>query len=215
VAGGAVLIVAFAARPRRAVAPEPPLSRSLARRLRRAFPRGILGRHVAGALLVFLLAAGAWSAHEARTDVVTSLVVVRDPSAADGERAAAPGQALPRTLQIGSLGLLPTVAILEPASDGIRIGAPTASIAPWSVAQIEVHQVGGPTVGLQDDHVSVWRYPAVLPDAATVWLHHAAPGSPDLALAGLCALAGYAWFRLLGVANRPVARWLGIREGWL
>lgn len=211
---GAGLLLALLV-PRGKRRPRPAMDRAFARPLRRAFPRGILGRHLGFALLALLALASIWSAHQARADVPTSLVVVQDPSAADPYRAAPPGGSLPRTLQVGSLGLLPTLAVLEPGTPGIAVPERVTHVASWSTARVEVREVAGPDVGHQQDAVQVWRYPDVLPTRVTLALHDAAPGSPDVALGALCALGGYAWYRVLAIGPRPVARWLGLREGWL
>ncbi|GEM_PF-3733011 len=214
-AGGALLVLSAMARPRRRAPPSRPLPRGFLRGMRRAFPRGVLGRHVALALLLLLAGAGAWSAHQARTDVALSMVVVQDPGAADPYRSAPPGGALDRQLQVGSLGILPTTVIVEPGSPRVAVPDPAGGVAAWSTTAMTAKEIAGPSTGYQEDSVHVWRYPALLPRDIIVALHRAAPGSPDLVLAGLCALAGALWFRALGVADRPVGRWLGIREEWI
>lgn len=212
----AAVALAAAALVARPAPPRPaPRSRALDRLLRRALPRGILGRHLGLALLVLLLASAAWSARASRTELPVTLVVVQDPTAADGARAAAPGDAVPRDVRVGSLGLLPTLVLIESGSPGVRADAAPTSVAPWRTVVLTARQVAGDEVGLQGDVVVVQRYPDVLPTEWTLALHRAMPGSPHFALAGLFALAGWAWLRMLGLADVPIGAWLGLREGWL
>lgn len=190
------------------------VSPRLQRFLRRAFPRGILGRHLGLALLLLLLASMAWTAAHARVDVVTTLVVVESPGAADTVRAAAPGGELAREIRVGSLGIVPTIAILDPP-DRMRADERSVVLAPASTTTTVVHQRAGDAIGLQEDALAIWRYPAFLPSDAMIAMHEAAPGSPYILLAGVVSAVGYAWFALLRIGSLPVGRFLRIREGWL
>lgn len=183
--------------------------------LRRLFPRGILGRHVAIALLLVLLMATSWGAAHARSDVELTMVVVRDPGAADDVRAAAPGGSLARVIEVRALGLLPTYAFLEAGSERLEVPDAGARIGAGGVARFEAREHAGAQSGLQSDTLHVWRYPALLPLAPTQALHDAAPGAPYLLLGGALGLAGALWFAALRIGRLPVGRMLGVQEDWL
>jgi len=191
------------------------MPRALRQALRRAFPRGILGRHLGLALLLVLVASTAWAASQARADVPLGLVVVKDPTAADGVRAAAPGGSISREVQVGALGFLPTIVILEPASDRLLAPEPTAQIAARAVARLPVEHRAGDTVGYHEDALHLWRYPALMPAPIIIAMHGLAPGMPYAAVGAALAGIGAVWFWALGVARLPVGRLLGMREGWL
>lgn len=193
-------------------APRRPWSRRL---LRRAFPRGVLGRHLAAAFLLLVVATSAWAAWQARTEVPMHVIVVREPTAADGLRAGAPGDVLEREIRVGSLGMIPTLAVLDPGTPRVNTDGAHARLGPWSREDVRVHETAGSDVGVQEDSVVAWRYPALLPDAWTLRLHAAMPGLPFVLLGLLAALAGWVWLRLLGVMDLPVGRWVGLQEGWL
>ncbi|HVL46928.1 MAG TPA: S26 family signal peptidase [Candidatus Thermoplasmatota archaeon] len=181
----------------------------LERALSRLFPYGILGKHVAIGLFVVLLAATAYGAASARREVPTHVVVVADPSSGDGIRAGAQGQVLDRKVSLGSLGFLPTTAILEAGSPGIVAPMGTRHVPPWTRVEMPYQLVAGERVGLQEETVLVYRYPAAFPEFLTRAMHDTFPGSPYFALASLFAAAGAAWVRALGVWNRPVGREFG------
>lgn len=183
--------------------------------LRRAFPRGVRGRHLGAALLLILLASTTWAAVHARGELDVTLVVVSDPAAADGIRAAAPGDLLPREIRIGALGILPTVVVVEPGSERVRAFDETATLRPLATTTVRVEQQADAQVGLQEDDVHLWRYPAILPASAIRAMHDILPGLPYAALGLGLAGVGGAWYASLGIARLPVARMLGIREDWL
>jgi signal peptidase I len=196
---------------------EPPRRASRARQalLRRLFPRGVLGWHVGLALLALLAVSVALSLHAAHTDAKLDLVVVGEKQVADGQRAFAPGASTPRVVDVAGFALFPTVAIVEPASPHLRLdGARDMVIAPRGTATVPATQTAGERAGLQSDGVSVWRYPAFLPEAWIVALHDAMPGLPDLVLGALLALAGAAWLAASGLLSRSVGSSLGLREAW-
>lgn len=207
-------IPAFSGKRKRALPPRLSLRQRVA--LRRLFPRGILGRHVAFALLVLVLASLLVAYSQARFEVATNIIVLQDASAGDGTRAAGPGVELPRDIDVAALGFLPTIAIVDPEEGGrVRVGNAGTFLGPGEEAKVEVWQRAGDVVGLQQDAVPVWRYPAILPTGAMVALHEAAPGSPYALLGALILGAGYVWMRLLRISTLPVARTLGIQEEWL
>jgi hypothetical protein len=143
------------------------------------------------------------------------MVIVVDPTSADGVRAAAQGGSLDRTIEVDGLALLPTPAILDPGNARVTIdGERSASLAPRASAQLVATQTAEAPSGVQEDSVEVWRYPALLPRDAMLALHDAAPGSPYFAIAAVAAAIGALWFRALGVARLPVGKLLGAREDW-
>lgn len=182
--------------------------------LRRLLPRGILGRHVAVALLLVVLASTIVAGANAEHEVTTTLISLQDPSAADDTRATGPGGELRRDVDVASLGWMPTVVIVD-TTEHVRATHETTRLAPNERAKIEIWQRAGDVVGIQEDTVSVWRYPAVLPASMLLALHHAVPGSPYVALGLLLIALGAAWFAYLRVQTLPVARTLGIQEEWL
>jgi signal peptidase len=183
--------------------------------LRRVLPRGVLGRHVALGLLVLLCASTAWAAWQARSDAHVSVIVADDPVNADGARVTTPGARVERTLTVPGLGWLPTLVILDPATPHVDTHGAHQRLGPWASADVLVHEVGGERVGLQQDAVAVWRYPAVFPEPWTLAMHRALPGSPDLALGLLVLVPGAVWYARLRIDQRPVGAWLGLQEGWL
>lgn len=195
--------------------PSKPLPRRVQRALRRRLPRGILGRHVALALLLVVMGAAAWASAGAATDVPSTMVVVRDGATSDGTRALGSGQVVERELRVGSLGPLPTVALLEARTEHVRVLTREVQVPAWSHAPGAFEQEGGREPGVQEDVVRVWRYPRLLPTEVLVGLHGAAPGSPYALLAAGFAAAGWTWVRLSGIGRVPVGRWFGMREGWL
>lgn len=197
--------------------PEPPARGSprLRRLLRRLAPRGILGSHVALGLALAILGAGLWAGHQAHTEVTTTLIVVQDPAAGDTIRAAAPGNSLSREVRLGSLGLLPTLALVEPASERMSADGEPVRIGAWATTSVRIEQTAGESIGVQEDSVVVWRYPRLMPDSLTLALHAKMAGAPYLALAAAFAAASWWSIRLMGLARMPVGRWLGLREGWL
>lgn len=195
--------------------PLAPEGAGMRRWLRRHLPHGVLGRHVASALLVTMLLASAHAASRAATEVEVAVVVVKDPRVADGVKAVAPGGVASREAEVGSLGFLPTMVVVEPGTANVRVPVPVQGIGSWASTTVAYEIQAGGSHGVQREQVVVWRYPAVLPDAWTESLHDRAPGSPYFAVAALLGLAGSAWFRLLGLTNLPVGRWLGMREEWL
>lgn len=211
----ALAAIAGAFAPAARPAPRAPSAPRWRRLLRRAFPRGILGRHVGAALLVLVLASGAWAGSRASDEIVSSFVVVDNPLVADGERAAAPGGHVTRSLRVGSLGLLPTLVVVEGGSDRVQPHEGSRRLGVWESATISYNQRAGRATGAQEDLVLVTRYPAFLPDEATLALHDLRPGLPHLAIsAGLAAIL-WGWLSLLGIMRMPVGRWLGAEEGWL
>lgn len=190
----------------------PPTAR---RALRRALPRGLLGRHLGLALLVVLLASTAWAAAHARVEVPLNLVVVGDPTAADGIRAAAPGQSIARDVQVGSLGLLPAVVVLESGSSRLVATDGHATAPSRELVSLRVEQTAGDASGLQEDALHIWRYPALLPTATILALHDVAPGLPYAALAAIAGALGALWFHALGIGPLPVGRMVGLKEDWL
>lgn len=196
--------------------PRPPLRLppTLQRRLRRALPRGVLGRHLALALLLVLVASAAWAAAHARVELPLNLVVVEEPSAADGIRAAAPGQSIVRDVQVGSLGLLPAVVVLDSESARLVPLDDHARAPSRALVTLRVEQTAGDASGLQEDVLHLWRYPALMPTKAILFLHGIAPGLPYAALAAAAGLVGALWFRALGVGPLPVGRMIGLREDW-
>lgn len=205
-------VPAFLARGKRELPSRMPLRTRVA--LRRLLPRGVLGRHVAIVLAAVVLASSLLAAANARHDVVSTMIVLQDPSAADEMRAAGPGMELRRAIDVSSLALFPTVVLLEGDPSRVRVQEP-ALLRPNVRSTVEVWQRGGDVVGLQEDVVGVWRYPAFLPPRAIVGLHEAAPGSPYLLLGALVVAAGAAWLARLRIGTLPVARTLGLREDWL
>lgn len=212
-AAASALLGALLRRPRL-----PPTSLSRAARvrrsaLRRLFPRGILGRHVAVALLVLLVATTAWGAAHARSDVLVQTVVVQDASSADGVRAAAKGGTIDREIEVGGFGYLPTVVVLD-AGGRTEALRDVDVVAPGAQAHVRVRVHASDEAGLQEDVVHAWRYPALLPQDAILALHRVVPGLPSFAPAVALGLVGTAWFALLGVSRLPVGRMLGLQEDW-
>lgn len=183
--------------------------------LRRVFPRGVRGRHLGAALLATLVLSTAWAAVQSRDELSVALVVVSDARAADGTRAGAPGDVLERELRVGALGIMPTVVILEPVGDRMRTPDEATRLGPLGTAIVRVDQVAGEEVGLQEDGVRVWRYPAVFPASAIRVMHETLPGLPYVAFGAIVASIGAAWFAALGMARMPVGRMIGLREDWL
>jgi signal peptidase len=191
-----------------------PMSRRVQAVLRHAFPRGILGKHVGWVLLIVVFVSTAWVAAHARSDVEVTIVVVDDEATADTVRAAALGGALPRDIEVRSLGSLPTRAYVAGDQQHIEAVDQEVSIAPRATAVLRVMQRAQGDPGLQTDTVEVWRYPAFLPHATLTALHDLAPGAPYFAFAALAGLAGATWFGTMGIARLPVGRMLGVREDW-
>lgn len=206
-------VPALFTRPKRRLPTRIPLRARVA--LRRLLPRGVLGRHVALALLVVVVASTVVGAANARQVVTASMIVLQDPSAADDTRATGRGGELVRDIPVASLGYFPTVAIIEPDSDAILPIDESVALGPAGEATMKVRQRAGEEVGIQDDAVPVWRYPAILPMSAIVALHDLAPGLPYVALGFMLVAMGGAWFAALRIRTLPVARTLGIREDWL
>lgn len=181
--------------------------------LRRVFPRGVRGRHLGVALLALLVFSTIWAAVYSRDELSVQLVVVNDPHAADGARAGAPGDALARDLRIGALGVIPTLAILE-GSDRVIAPEGATRLGPLATTVLTVQEIAGDDVGLQEDRVQVWRYPAMFPSNAILAMHEAMPGLPYVAFGIVVALVGSLWFTAFGFARMPVGRMIGIREDW-
>lgn len=194
-------------------APRPLPSLRAQRLLRRALPRGILGRHLAIALVLLALASGSYGAMRADAVFDVQMVVVAD-ARAGGDRSAPAGGTLAREVEIGSLGPLPTQAFLEPGSPRLAVEGGALGMAPMTRARAPVWQTAGPDVGLQADPLHVWRYPAVMPATWTHALHRALPGSPYLVMGGALALLGILSVRGLGIFDVPIGGWLGAREDW-
>lgn len=211
----ALAALAGAIAPPRRAAPRAPSTPRWRRLARRAFPRGILGRHVGLALMVALLLTGVWAGARATSVVPSTMVVVQDPGAGDPVRAAPAGGHVTRELRVGSLGLLPTLVIVEPGTHRVRPLQDEAHLPVWSTTIVAYEQTAGPRVGVQEDAVLVTRYPAILPDEATLALHRAQPGLPNVVLAVAFAAILWTWLSLLGIMRLPVGRWLGLQEGWL
>lgn len=181
--------------PRPAVRPRPRRSRgALARRL---LPRGILVRHAALAACVLLAAVGGALVAHAKTEASMSLVVTADPPAGQ-VRSTIPGGSVPREFELAGFRLLPTALVLEP---GARVGLAEndriLDLAPGEARRVAVSERAEVAGGLQEDALTVWRYPRVLPDAWTLALHRAIPGAPAaLPLAALTLVAGGAYVAL-------------------
>jgi len=182
--------------------------------LRRVFPRGILGRHVGYALLVLVCSSVAFSAAHAGHDVTTRLIVLQDRAAADEERATWPGNELRRDIPVRSLGLLPTLVVLD-ETERVRPEARTLPLAPLGEGIVTIHQRAGDKVGMQEDVARVYRYPALLPEGVVLALHDTAPGLPYVAMGAIAGAVGAAWFARLRVSTLPVGRMLRIPEEWL
>ncbi|HEV8359496.1 MAG TPA: S26 family signal peptidase [Candidatus Thermoplasmatota archaeon] len=217
--GAALAVLAAAAlllAPRRAPdAPEPrtPARARAAAAMRRAMPQGAQGKHAALAALLVLTAVAAAAASALHEEIPVSLVVLEEPPP-EQVRSTTPGADVPRDVEVRSLPLLPTLAIVEPGTPRVRVPAQPMHIGAGSAAVAQVREVAGADRGLQQDSVHVWRYPALLPDDATMALHRALPGLPLLlpALALLAALA-LALARL-GVAHLPLRALLGPGGAW-
>lgn len=214
-AAAAVLAVpAFAGR--RGPPPSPPrVSPRLRRLARRMFPRGILGRHLGYGLLALLVLSSTFAAHRADIELESTLVVLEDPTAADGTRSAGPGQTIRKEGRVGSLGFLPTLVLLEPGTPHVILPDDVHDLGPWSTTTFTFRQVAGNERGAQHDSIVAWRYPDVLPQETTLALHDVAPGSPYVVVGTMLGLTGYAMLRAMGVMSLPVGRWLGLREEWL
>ncbi|MFA5860338.1 MAG: S26 family signal peptidase [Candidatus Thermoplasmatota archaeon] len=208
-----VLFLPTFARPDRRASERPP-SIAIQRRLRFIFPRGVLGWHVGLALLALLSASIGIAIHAAHTDLPLEVIVVGAVASSDGVRAANPGQSVLREVEAGSLAFLPTFVLLEPASSHVTTDGRAVRVEPWHRAVLQARETAGSEHGIQRDQVTVWRYPAVLPESWTVSLHNRMPGLPDIVL-GACATAvGALWLVALGAVRRPVGRELGLREAW-
>lgn len=219
VVGGLVVVAALSAIPAfggRLPAPRAPtlLSSRSMRAMRRMFPRGILGKHVALVILVVLVASSALAMARSSSEVDVTLIVVEDPRAADGERTAGPGGLANRELSVGSLGMLPTVVLVEPGSAGASVDDASMRLDAWSTGIVDFTMRAQEERGVQRETLLVHRYPNVFGEAATARMHEALPGSPYFALAALCSLALLVWFRALRIHDMPVASWLGLREEW-
>lgn len=205
-------ILGMASRPRHL--PSSRMPRRARDALRRIFPRGILGRHVGLALLLLLLLTTAWGTAHARADVLLQMVVVQDATSADGVRAAARGGWLDHEIEVGSLGFLPTIVIVDPGSERVEVIEGVARAMPGTAAVLKVREHAADRSGLQEDVAQAWRYPAILPVGTILALHRIAPGAPYIAASAIVALVGACWFGALGVSRLPVGRLLGIREDW-
>lgn len=213
VLAGVFAVPALLAKPKRSLPTRMPMR--LRSALRRWLPRGILGRHVGATLLLLVLVSTAFAATHAREDVVATIVVLEDKTAGDSVRAAGPGAELVREIEFSSLGITPTVVLLEPETDALRPARESLTLGPRSSATVPVSQRAGDVVGLQEDVLHVWRYPAVLPASAIAALHDVAPGLPYAAFGAIVIATGALWFAALRIGTLPVARSLGIPEDWL
>jgi signal peptidase I len=204
-----VLIPTRAAPPLRA--PRSPWAARIAASLGRRLPRGWLARHAAlGAIAAIglLALASVPSMHE---EVVMSLVVTDSPPPGQA-RSTTPGGALARDLDAQALAFAPTLVVVD-GTPRIRAAQDHIALAPGARGALPVEEVAGAEAGLQEDRIQVWRYPAVLPDEATLALHRVMPGAPLLAPLGLM-LAGFTlWFRALDTGALPARALLPRRTG--
>lgn len=182
--------------------------------LHRFFPRGVLGRHLAAGLALLAVASGGYGALHADRPVDVQMVVVEDPAAADGRRAAPAGGEIERAVEVGSLGPVPTHVIIEPEDDHLASAEDLVEVAPLTRESVGVRQRAGGSTGLQSDVLHVWRYPAFLPASWTHALHQALPGSPYLVFGAALALCVFAWVALMRELDVPIAIAFGAREAW-
>lgn len=182
--------------------------------LRRFFPRGVLGRHLATFLALLAVASGALGALNADQPVDVQMIVVEDPAAADGRRAAPAGGQIERAVEVGSLGPVPTHVILEPEDDRLAPTTGLIKVAPLTREGVGVRQRAGDSTGLQNDVLHVWRYPAFLPASWTLALHQALPGSPYLVFGAALALCTFAWVAAMRELDVPIAIGFDAREAW-
>lgn len=204
---GAALLLAPERRP-----PEPRAPRRTRRPLaalrRRALPRALLARHAALAALIIVVASFWGAARAAHSNVPVSVVVAESPPP-DQSRSARPGAAVAREVDVAALPLLPTTAVLEAATPGVRVPDGTVDVPAGGTRRVAVVQTAGGEFGLQSDEVRVWRYPAFLPPEHVLALHRLHPGAPLAALgAGVLAVAS-AWYAGLRVGRLPLAVLLG------
>lgn len=194
-AGAATLAVALAPRRRK---PASPRSRT-----RRLFPRGLLAKHVALALVAVLAAGSALAAARATEETKLALVV-SDAPPPGSSRATTPGGTVAREVSVAAFPLVPTLVLV----DGEARSAPSAGsvlLPPGGERRIPVSLVAADEVGLDEHVVRIARYPAVLPPSATRALHDALPGLPT-ALVGLAlSLGAWAWWRSLALGDAPLA----------
>ncbi len=115
----------------------------------------------------------------------------------DGERPSVipAGETQTQEVQLGNTGLVPVVAVLEPASDGIAVRDRVVSVPPRGEATAAVEMSAPPETGYYRRYLATHRYLAVVPTPAIVALATVHPLLPvvviDVLLGGVFYLLGY------------------------
>jgi len=115
----------------------------------------------------------------------------------DGERPSVilAGETRTQEVRLGNTGLVPVVALLEPASDGIEVRDRVVSVPPRGEATAAVEMSAPPETGYYRRYLATHRYLAVLPTPAIVGLANVHPWLPvaviDVLLGGAFYLLGY------------------------
>ena len=68
-----------------------------------------------------------------------------------------------------------TVVIIDARTSRVTTPAEVVHVTPWHHGTIRAREIAGKERGIQRDDVTVWRYPAVLPDAWILALHDRMP----------------------------------------
>ncbi|MCA1814399.1 MAG: signal peptidase I [Halobacteriales archaeon] len=208
-AASLVLLALPRTRATRARGPRSPSAARFERALQRILPRGVLGKHVALGTMLLLATTTLYAASAAREDVGLEMVVTESPPPGQ-ERSAAPGHDVHRDLHVEGLAFMPTVVILDPTARTVFEAAP-ALLLPGQESVTPVAERAGPDIGLQQDAVHVWRYPAFLPPEAMLALHRVLPGAPALLLGAFLVVAAGAWSFGAGLAAVPARLLFGPR----
>jgi hypothetical protein len=105
------------------------------------------------------------------------------------------GESQTQEVRLGNTGLIPVVAVLEPASDGIDVPDRRVSIPPRGEATPVVEISAPPETGYYRRYLATHRYLAVLPTPVIVGLANVHPWLPivviDTLLGGVFYLLGY------------------------
>ncbi|ADB62371.1 peptidase S26B, signal peptidase [Haloterrigena turkmenica DSM 5511] len=132
-------------------------------------------------LLVFVTFATAAMVVPAGT---TEYELVSTDSPTDDPQVIAPGETTELTRTVDNAGYLPIVAVHEPGSNNVAIDPPTQTVGIRSSGETTVSLTAPDETGSYTRHVGEYRYLAVLPPAAIVWLHGLHP------LAAIAAVNG-------------------------
>lgn len=116
---------------------------------------------------------------------------------APGPRVVEAGTSETLTYRVPGGGLLPTVVILEPASEGLSVEPDRFYLRGGETKNATVTVTAPPEIGYAPQYLREHRYLAVLPRGGILWLYTVHPWAPvlaiDVLLAGGFVLLGLAW----------------------